>query len=72
MRRPVRRAELLRPKPGERLHLVASGEKRELGRIGRANLRKARCEQIERFVPFDLDEIAGTAFASRSASQRLR
>ena len=54
---PVGRAELLRPQARQRLHLVAAGEKRQLGRIGGANAGQPRAEQLERFVPFDLDKV---------------
>ena len=37
VRRVVGRAELAREQPGQRLHLVAAGEERELLRIGRAD-----------------------------------
>src|SRR5258708_24125700 len=55
VRSPVRRAELLRPEAGQRLHLVASGEEGELRWIGRADLRQARRQQVERLGPFDFD-----------------
>ena len=71
VRGPVRRAELLRPEAGQRLHLVASGEEGELGRIGRADLRQARRQQVERLVPFDFDEVTGAPFAAWTALQRF-
>src|SRR5438552_1967361 len=71
VRGPVRRAELLRPEAGQRLHLVAPGEERELGRVRRADFREAPGEDIERFVPFDLDEVARAALAPWPAHERL-
>ena len=72
MCRPVRRAELLRPQAGQRLHLVAAGEKGELRGIGRPDSCQARRQQVQRFVPLDLDEVAGAAFAAGTALQRFR
>src|SRR5258708_15613145 len=69
VRGPVRRAELLRPEPRDRLHLVASGEERELRRVGRADLREPPGEDFERLLPFDLDEISDAALAPGPAHQ---
>ena len=51
VRRVVRRAELPREEAGQRLHLVASGEERELLRVGGADLPQPLFEQRERVVP---------------------
>ncbi|CAB3774301.1 hypothetical protein LMG29542_07706 [Paraburkholderia humisilvae] len=45
VRRVVRRAVLLSEQAGQRLHLVASGEKRELLRVGRAQMGKTLFER---------------------------
>src|SRR2546427_8743373 len=71
VRGPVRRAELLRPEAGQRLHLVAPGEERELRWVRRADFREAPGEDIERFVPFDLDEVARAALAPGPAHERF-
>src|SRR6266478_6394499 len=71
VRGPVRCAELLRPETGERLHLVTAGEERELGWVRRADFREAPGEDIERFIPFDLDEVARAALTPGPAHQRL-
>ena len=67
MRRPIRRAKLLRPQTSERLHLVAAGEKRQFRRIGRANQIKPVGQNIQRLLPFDFDEFARTAMRARLA-----
>src|SRR5437899_5833578 len=64
VRRPVRRAELLRPQARQRLHLVAPGNESELGGIRRADVWQARGEGIDRLVPHDLDEFAAAARAA--------
>jgi hypothetical protein len=46
VRRVVRRAELAREQAGERLHLVAAGEQRELLRVGRADAGPRRSVSI--------------------------
>ena len=71
MRGPIRRAKLLRPQTGERLHLVATGKERELGRIGGANQIEPLGQYIKRLLPFDLDEIACAASTPGLAHQRL-
>ena len=71
----VHRAELLRPPAGERLALVAAGEERELIRVALADRLQPRHRDVERFVPFDLAELARAAFAhpqQRLAQARRR
>ena len=72
VRRVVGRAELAREEPGQRLHLVAAGEERELLRVGRADAAEALFEHPERLVPAHLDELAGAAFGAGLAHERLR
>ena len=69
--RVIGRAELAREQAGERLHLVAPGEQRELFRIGRAQMREPLFERREGFVPTDFDELAGTALGARLALERF-
>ena len=63
MRRVVGRAELAREQAGQRLHLVAPGEQRELLRVGGANLRQPLGQRREGLLPLDLDELAVAALA---------
>ena len=58
-------------RPGERLHLVAAGEQRELLRVGRANLREPLGQDLERALPGDRLELAGATLAAGLAQQRL-
>ncbi len=71
VRRIVGRAELAREQTGQRLHLVASGEQRELLRIGGAYLAQALGQDGEGLFPADLLELARTAFGALLAAQRL-
>ena len=71
VRRVVGRAELTREQAGERLHLVAAGEQRELLRVGGSDLLQALGQHLEREVPADRLELAGAAFAALLAQQRL-
>ena len=72
VRRVVRRAELAREQAGQRLHLVAAGEERELLRVGGADPRQPLVEDREGTLPRDRLELAGAALAARLAQQRLR
>jgi len=51
VRGPIWRTELLCPQSGQRLHLVATSEERELFWIGRADVCETFGQQIERIVP---------------------
>ena len=68
----VGRAELPRKEPGERLHLVASGEERELLRISRADVREALGDERIRLVPCDRLELGLPALGVRLAAERQR
>jgi hypothetical protein len=68
MGRPVRRAELLRPQAGERLHLVAPGEERQALRIGAADVAQARGEHRQCIVPADGVEDARASLGARAAN----
>ena len=69
--RPIRRAVLLRPQSRERLHLVASGEKRELFWIRRADVCEPFGQQIQRVVPRNRIENAVAAFGAGAANHRV-
>ncbi|OIQ70942.1 hypothetical protein GALL_474420 [mine drainage metagenome] len=71
MRCIVGRAELAGEQAGERLHLVAPGEQRELSRIGGAQMPQTVFEQLQRVVPGDRLELPLPAFASRLAPQGM-
>jgi hypothetical protein len=72
VRRVVGRAELAREQAGQRLHLVAAGEQRELLGVGGADLRQALGQQFQGVLPADRLELAGAALAAGLAQQRLR
>ena len=63
VRRMVGGAEAARPPAGEGLTLVASGEERELARIGLAQGAKPLHGEPDRLLPGDLPELAAPAFA---------
>ena len=70
VRGPVDGAELLRPQPGQRLHLVAAREIGEFFRVGGADFLKARGEDVERALPGDFLKLAVAAFGAGLAQQR--
>jgi hypothetical protein len=72
VRRVVGRAELAREQAGERLHLVAPREQRELLRIGRADLAEPLGQHVVGALPADGLELARPALAAGLAQQRLR
>ena len=72
VRRVVGRAELAREQAGQRLHLVAPGEQRELLRVGGADVAQPLFEHREGLVPVDRLELAGAALGAGLAPQRLR
>ena len=55
--------ELRGPITGQRLALIASGEKGELFRVGGADRRQPLDRGRDRLLPFDLAELAGAALA---------
>ena len=65
----VGRAELGRPPAGQSLALVAPGEKGEAARVGLADAAEPAGGDLQRLVPFDLDELGRAARAH--ALQRL-
>ena len=72
VRRVVRGAELAREHPGQRLHLVAAGEERELLRVGGADAREPLVQDLVGALPADRLELARAALGARLAQQRLR
>jgi hypothetical protein len=66
----VRRAELAREQPGERLHLVAAGEQGEFLRVRGTDTGETLLQDGERFVPRDRLEFARAALGARLPSQR--
>ena len=72
VRRPVRRTKLLRPQTGQRLHLVASGEETQLGRIGRTDFFQPVGQHVERLFPGNRLVDAFAALGARLAHQGLR
>ena len=70
MRGVIGGAELAGEESGQRLHLVAAGEERELLRIGCANLPQALFQQRERLVPRHFDEFPGAALGAGLALER--
>jgi hypothetical protein len=62
-------AKLAGKKPGQRLHLVASGKKGELLRIGRADFSQAILQHRIGGLPFDFFELSFSAIAPRLAQQ---
>ncbi len=71
VRRPVRRAELLRPQTGQRLHLVATREESQLGRVGRTNFFQPVGQHVERLLPGNRLVNALAALGTRLAHQGL-
>ncbi len=71
MRGVVGRAELAREHAGQRLHLVAPGEQRELLRVGGADLGQALGQGRERLFPRDRLELGAAALGAGLAPQRL-
>ena len=67
----IGRAELAREQAGQRLHLVAPREQRELLRVGGAQLAQPFGEDVESLFPADLLVFSGTAFRAGLAAQRL-
>ena len=61
VRSPVRRAKLLRPQSGKRLHLITASKERKLLRIGRTNVLQARGQRVQRLVPRNRHELARAA-----------
>ena len=68
MRGVVRRAELARAQAGQRLHLVAAGEERELVGIAARIVAEPLRRERERLVPLDLAELARAALAGCAAA----
>jgi hypothetical protein len=71
MCRIVRRAELLGEETGQGLHLIATGEERELLRILGTQAPEALLEHRHRLVPGDRLELGGAPLRPRLAAQRL-
>src|SRR5207237_6250144 len=69
MRGEIRGAELGRPKPGQRLALIAACEEGELFRILGADPPEPAERRLDRLVPLDFAELAGAALAD--PQQRL-
>src|SRR6185312_3439314 len=65
----IRRAKLRRPPAGERLRLIAAGEKGEFLRVAPANLAEPADGDAERLFPLDLAKFAFAALAR--AQERL-
>ncbi len=71
VRRPVWRAELLRPQAGERLHLVTPGKETELGRIGGTDILQPIRQDVERLLPGNRFVNAFATLGARLPHQRL-
>lgn len=72
MRSIIRCAELRGPPTRQALALIAASEECEFLRIGLAHIGEPLCGKAERFIPFNLFELTGTAFPTRNSGFERR